>query len=140
MIARILLALAGLAAIGYAVAGAVTAKGLPLGGAVLFLGAMVIGHDLFLLPLAILIGALVARRLPAPAAAWVQGGLFATAVVVFIATPMVLAPGRTTDNPTRLPLNYERGVLLVLAVIWLTVALGAVAPRLVARRRPGRRG
>jgi putative copper export protein len=58
-------------------------------------------------------------------------------VVTFVALPFVLGRGRIADNPSRQPLDYGRGLLVVLAAIW-SVVLVAVAVRylLAVRRRP----
>lgn len=128
---RVALGLAGLALAGYGIVGAVTDPGEHLWSHALFLVGVLVAHDLVVLPVAIGVGWLLARYVPAWARATVQGGLFASAVITVVAFPFVLGAGRTPDNPSRLPLNYGRGLLIVLAAIWLTVA-GLL---LLARRR-----
>ena len=43
-------------------------------------------------------------------------------MVSLLALPFVIGAGRMPDNPTVLPLNYGRGLALVLAAIWLGAA------------------
>jgi hypothetical protein len=126
---RWVLAVAGLAAMGYAVFGATTDGEVNLVGVLGFLAAVLIGHDLVLLPLAIGAGFLISRHVPLWLRPWVQSGLFATAAVSVIAIPLLVGAGRIADNPSRLPLNYWRGLGIVLAVIWLGVLAGAAWSR-----------
>ena len=86
---------------------------------------MLIGHDLIVLPVAIAVGALLTRRLPAWARHWAQAGLAVSAIVAVVSVPLLLGVGRIADNPSRLPLNYPRGLLLVLGAVWLVVLGGA---------------
>jgi hypothetical protein len=132
--ARLSLGILGLAVVGYGLAGLFTDAGTRPRNHLLFLGAILIGHDLALLPLAIIVGALLAQRLPDWARAPVQAGLFASAVVSCIALPFVIGAGRRPDDPSALPLNYGRGLTLVLVLIWTVVALAALRRR--SPRRP----
>ena len=129
-------ALAGLAAIGYAVFGARTDDGVNLVGVLGFLAAVLIGHELIVLPITIGVGFLVTRRVPPWFRPWVQSGLFASAVVTVVSIPLLVGAGRIADNPCRLPLNYWRGLAIVLAVIWLVALTGAAW----SRRRTGAGG
>lgn len=130
-VARTILAVAGLAIIFYAIGGSIMDDGVNIGGVVAFLTAVLIGHDLIALPVAIGVGVLVSRYVPGWARSWVQGALFASAVVTVMAIPLLVAAGRVADNPSRLPLDYPRGLLIVLVGIWFVAGAGA----LVARRR-----
>jgi hypothetical protein len=130
---RLGLGVLGLAAMAYAVYGSVTEDSEHLWGRGLFLVGVLVAHDLVLLPVAIGVGWLVARRLPGWARAGVHSGLYASAVVTAIALPFVLGRGRLPDNPSKFPLDYGRGLLIVLVVIWIAVAV------LVVRRRRVRR-
>jgi hypothetical protein len=131
--ARLSLGVLGLAMVGYGLAGLFTDPGTRPLNHLLFLGAILVGHDLTLLPLAIILGALLARWLPARARAPVQAGLFASAVVSFFALPFVIGAGRRPDDPSALPLNYARGLTLVLVLIWTVVALAALRRRVPSR-------
>lgn len=120
------LLLAGLAAMAYAVTGILTDDGTSPVHQFLFLGALIGIHDGVLLPVAIGVGALTVRYLPAWVRPPVQVGLYASAVVTILALPFVIGAGRRPDNPTILPLNYARGLWLVLGVVWLAAAVWAV--------------
>lgn len=127
--ARLVLGAAGLAGMAYAVRGLLTDDGVRLIGVGEFLLGVLVAHDLILVPLAIVVGLVVVRFVPAWARASVQGGLFASAVVTAFSLPFVIGAGRAADNPSKLPLNYGRGLLIVLAVIWLVVAALSVRNR-----------
>ncbi|HVL04776.1 MAG TPA: hypothetical protein VM388_02230 [Acidimicrobiales bacterium] len=86
-------------------------------------------HDLLVAPLAIVAGVLVARAVPTPARAPVQAALAVSAIVALFAWPLVRAYGLAAGNPTSLPHNYGRNLLVVLGVVW-AVAGGAVILRL----------
>jgi len=111
----------GLAAMAFAVHGALTDDGEHLGGHLFFLAAVVFTHELVLLPAAIAIGWLVSRHLPGWARAATQAGLFVSAVVTAVSFPFVLGAGRLPDNPSKFPRNYGHGLLIVLGVVWLAV-------------------
>ena len=130
---RLALATIGIAAGLYGVIGALTGGGNLVGHAA-FLAAVLIAHDLVLVPIAIGVGVLVVRFVPRWALGPVQAALFASAVVTAVALPFVVGAGRTADNPSRQPLNYNRGLLIVLAVVWLAAAAAALRIHLTARR------
>jgi hypothetical protein len=122
----VLLGGVGLAAMAYAASGLLTDDGVHLVGVLEFLVALVVAHDLILMPVAIGVGVLVFRYVPAWARSSVQGGLFASAVVSAFALPFVIGAGRTPDNPSKLPLPYGLGLAIVLAVSWLAAAAFAL--------------
>jgi hypothetical protein len=101
-----------------------------------FVGAD-LAHDLIVAPAACVIGAGLARLVPAPARAHVRAGLFATAVVVAIAWAPLhgyghdSAPGNTSVQP----LDYSTAVPTVLVAVW-ALAAGWFAVSFV--RRTGR--
>jgi hypothetical protein len=133
--ARWLLGAAGVAVMAYAVVGALGDDGVDKVGVAWFLLALVVAHDLVLLPVAIGVGALVVKGVPEWARPSVQSGLFASAIVTAVAFPLVIGAGVIADNPSRLPLNYGRGLAVVLAVVWGGAALSALRAR--PRRPPG---
>ena len=136
---RAALGACGLALMAYAVYGAVSDPDLSLVGVASFLAAVLLGHDLIVLPVAIAVGVLVGRYVPPAVRPPVQAGLFASAVVGFIAIPLLVGAGRISDNPTRLPLNYGRGLLLVWGAIWLGVGAAIAWRQWRAHRDRGAR-
>jgi hypothetical protein len=135
---RILLGAFGVAAMGYAVLGAARdpdVKALPH---LLFLAVLPIAHDGFLLPIAIGVGVLLRLVVPRRVRGLVLGGLVVSASVTVATLPLVLGLGRKQDNPSALPLNYGRGLLIVLAAVWAVIGLLALGMGLVRwRPRPG---
>jgi hypothetical protein len=122
---RLVLAGFGLAAIGYGVYGWLFADGSKPVSQVLFLAAVLIGHDFVVLPLAIGAGALVTRFFPARARRPALVALAISGAVSLVALPFVLGKGRIPDNPSAFPQHYGRNLLLILAIVWL--AAGVVA-------------
>jgi hypothetical protein len=90
-----------------------------------FAGAALV-HDFVVAPLvfviAIGLGKTLSQRLRRP----VQFALVATGVFALISFPFVRAYGRTAANPSILPNNYARGLLIVLAVVWALTAIALV--------------
>lgn len=132
---RLILAALGVAAMGYALWSALGSPDIiPTrnGG---FLLLILVLDDGLLLPVSLAGGALVHRFVPPRLRAIVQAALIVTASVTLVALPLVLGYGRTADNPSALPLDYGRGLLLTLVVIW---AAAAVAVAIAIRRRPAR--
>ncbi|WP_169949642.1 hypothetical protein [Microbispora sp. H11081] len=130
--------------LGYGIGGGLVVTGLaglvvdarltdPLGWALWF-GGLVVAHDGVLVPFVLLTGVAVGRlREPAP----VRAGLIVAAVLSFLALPMVTGFGRRADNPSLLPLDYGRNLLVVLGLIALVTAFATIAVRLRAGRRRG---
>jgi hypothetical protein len=133
---RAALLLAGLAAITTAVVGALGDSGLDRPGVVSFLLAVLVGHELVVLPVATGVGALVSRRLGGSSRRWVLGGLYASAVLTAISIPALVGSGRIADNPSRLPLDYPRNLLIVLGVVWAVVGVGGLLAATIRRHRP----
>ena len=86
-------------------------------------------HDLVVAPLVILAGVLVARTVPTRSRAVVQAALVVSGLVALFSYPLVRAYGLAANNPTSLPHNYARSLLVVLGVVW-AVAAAAVVVRL----------
>lgn len=95
-------------------------------------------HDLILAPLVCALAVLLGRLFEPPVRALVQGGLLASALVSLYSYPFVRGYGRTPTNPSALPLNYGRGLAIVLAAIWVVVA--CLAAWQLRRSRPSRSG
>ena len=88
-----------------------------------FVGAD-LAHDLIVAPVACLVGALVARTVPAPARAQVGAGLFATAVVLAIVWAPLHGYGHATapGNSSVEPLDYATAVPTVIVAVWALAA------------------
>ena len=93
-------------------------------------------HDLVVAPVVILVGVLVTRAVPRRGRAVVQGALAISAVVALFSYPLVRAYGLAANNPTSLPHNYARNLVLVLGLVW--AAAGATV--LVRLRSSGSSG
>ncbi|MFG1865247.1 hypothetical protein [Microbispora bryophytorum] len=105
----------------------------PLGWALWF-GGLIAAHDGVLVPLVLLAGVAVGRLTkPSP----VRAALTVAAVLSLVALPMVAGIGRRADNPSLLPLDYGRNLLVVLGLIALVTALTTIALRLRGTRRRG---
>jgi len=128
---RLFLAAAGLAAIGYGAYGWLFADGSKPVSQLLFLGAVLIGHDFVVLPLAIGAGALVTRFAPARARRPALVAVAISGAVALVALPFVIGKGRIPDSPSAFPQHYGRNLVLILAAVWLIA--GVVA--LVHKRR-----
>jgi hypothetical protein len=93
-------------------------------------------NDALVIPIVLSISLLVRRVLPRWAILPVQVGLFASAVVVLYAYPLLGGWSHTARaGPSRLPHDYAYSLVWVLGAIWLVCALLALAARRW-RRRP----
>lgn len=77
-------------------------------------------HDALILPV-VLAGGVLARRV-VPPRAWpaVRWALATTGVLVLVSWPFVRGYGRRAGNPSLLPRDYGTGVLVVVALVWVT--------------------
>ena len=126
--ARRILVAFGTLLILYALSGALTDPDLK-GGALIFLVAVLVLHDGLLLPLSIGAGFLIGRIVPSPLRTPVRvAGVIGLALTV-VALPLVLGRGRVADNPSILPLDYGRGLLIAYGIIAVTTALLAFVRR-----------
>jgi len=91
-----------------------------------FAGGLLL-HDLLWAPLVALGSFALVRVVPARVRPVVQGALIVTATVLLVGYPAVNGGGRQPDNPTILPLDYPRNLVIVLVAVW------AVAGALIAR-------
>ncbi|GIF02192.1 hypothetical protein [Paractinoplanes rishiriensis] len=131
---RALLILAGVAGLGYGVAGLLTDPDVRLAGILLFLAVVLIVHDFVWMPLVLAVGALIDRHLPSPARRPVRTALLVGAALTVAGLPFVLSPGRPTDNPSALPLSYGRNLLLILAAVALVTLLAVIRSRKKSER------
>lgn len=83
-------------------------------------------HDLVVAPLVILAGVAVARAVPRRGRAFVQAALVVSGIVALFSYPLVRAYGLAANNPTSLPHNYARNLLVVLGVVWAVAATALV--------------
>ncbi len=90
-------------------------------------------HDLVVAPLVIIAGVVVARAVPRRGRAVVQAALVISGIVALFSYPLVRAYGLAANNPTSLPHNYARNLLVVLGVVW-AVAATALLLRLRVKR------
>ncbi len=130
---RWLFVLPGLAAVGYGAAGLLAAD-VPLGAwATWFVGSALL-HDLLIAPVWIGLGWLAARVLPVPARpAAVVGGAVA-GVLVLVALPFVLGFGADPGNPSFLPHDVGRNLLLIVLGVLTAAAVWGTVATLRARR------
>ncbi len=80
-------------------------------------------HDLVVAPVVIVVGVLVARAVPRRGRAVVQAALVVSGIVALFSYPLVRAYGLAANNPTSLPYNYGRNLLVVLGLVWAAAAL-----------------
>jgi len=125
----------GGALMGYAIAGAAAAftpdERL---GLLRWLVGAAIAHDALLAPAVTIVGLLLAWVLPSRVRGPVLGALAISAVVVLFSWPALRGYGRRDANPTILPHDAGRNVMIVVALVWLGAAI-VVAGRLVRERR-----
>ena len=93
-------------------------------------------HDFLLAPAAFAVGIVVARLVPPRIRPWFQGALVTSALVVAGSFPWVAGLGDSRGNASLLPGDYGLGLAVVLAVVWLTAAGGALASVRRPRRQP----
>jgi hypothetical protein len=102
-----------------------------------FFGVAIV-HDLFIAPVAYLCALLIRRVAPRAAVEPLQLGLAASALLVGFAWPLIGGYGRRPSNPTVLPLDYTRNVVVALVAIWAGATVAIVVSAL-RRTRSSRR-
>ncbi len=130
---RWLFLLPGLAAVGYGGYGLLSSD-VPLPAwATWFVGSALL-HDLVLAPVWIGLGWLAARVLPRAARpAAVVGGVVA-GVLALVAFPFVLGYGADPDNPSFLPHDVGRNLLLIVVAVLAVAAVWGTIATVRARR------
>jgi hypothetical protein len=88
---------------------------------------LLIGHDAVFLPVVIAVGAVIGRFVPVSARTIVRIALLVSLAVTVVALPFVGGRGRRPDEPSALPLNYGRGLVIVLAAVWLAAGVALAA-------------
>jgi hypothetical protein len=119
---RAALLLAGLAVTGYGAYGWLTHDGAQPLGQLVFLGVLLVTHDLVIVPAVVLAGVALARWVPGAARVPVRVALAVSAAVTVVALPFVIGAGRIADNPSAFPQSYGRGLAVILAVVWVVAA------------------
>jgi hypothetical protein len=90
-----------------------------------FAGAALV-HDFVVAPIVFVIGVGLGKKLTQRVRRPVQFALVASGVFALISFPFVRGYGRTAANPSILPNNYARGLLIVLAAVWASSAIALV--------------
>ncbi|SNQ51723.1 conserved membrane hypothetical protein [Frankia canadensis] len=137
-VVRGLVAVAGLAVLGYGVHGLL---GMPHAthppqAARWLIGGLLL-HDLVAFPVTAAVGFVLTRLVRAPYRAVVQGTLLASVSVALASLPLWRGYGGAPDNPSVDPLPYGRNLAIVLGAVW-AVAAALIAMRALRARR-GRR-
>lgn len=96
-----------------------------------FAGGLLV-HDLVWAPLVVLGSVVLVRVVPARVRPVVQGALIVTAAVLLVGYPVVNGSGRLGNNPSILPLDYPRNLVIVLAAVW-TVAVALMVRAALTR-------
>lgn len=138
LVARGLTVAAGLAAIGYGIAGVVGMPRAthPTNAATWLIGGIVV-HDAIGVPVTMLVGFALARLVRPPYRAVVQGALLVSAAVALATLPLWRGYGGSADNATVNPLPYGRNLAIVLGLVWAGAAvLLAMRARREHRSRP----
>jgi hypothetical protein len=131
---RVALVAVGAVLIAYAMVGVLADADAEPIGMLVFLLAVLVGHDLLWMPVALAAGLLIAR-----AGTGVRIAALVAASVGVVGLPLVLGAGRPADNPSVLPLHYGRRLVLILLVVAAVPAGAAIRKRFArSRRRPGR--
>jgi hypothetical protein len=119
----------GVAAVLYGVYGLLTAGSrVPLGSWLTWFVGSALLHDLVIAPIWIGLGWLAVRVLPAAARPAAVVGAAVAGLLAVMALPFVLGVGEDPANPSFLPRDYGRNLLLVdvgvlvAAAVWATVA------------------
>ena len=135
---RWLFLLPGLAAVAYGVQGLLTAGGrVPLDSWLTWFVGSALLNDLVLAPIWLGLGWLSTRLLPRAARPAVVVGAAVSGALALVALPFVLGFGADPANPSFLPRDYGRTLLVVVLVVWAVTAVAAVLAVRRARARVG---
>ncbi|WP_330232319.1 hypothetical protein OHA40_07385 [Nocardia sp. NBC_00508] len=132
IIVRILLALAGVALMCYAITLLLDFATGDLLSIALWFAAGILLHDAVLAPLSAIVGVGARRILPRAWWAAAACGAVCTVALVLIAIPVLGRGHAVPDNPTVLDRNYPVGLAIILTIIWLLV----LATTAQHRRKP----
>ncbi len=106
-------------------------------GLAVWLGGSVALSDFVIAPVVLLAGVVVVRVVPAAARAAVSVGLMIAGPVLLIGLTVLFASHRARANPSVLPLDYGRGLAVMLLLI-AAVTCAAALLFVGAARRAGR--
>ena len=131
-------AVAGWCVIGYGVRGLLHhhVDTRPANLAKFFVGGALL-HDLFLAPIILVIGVLLARTVRGRARAVVQAALIISGVLALFSYPLVRNYAKVLHNPSSLPHDYAANLAVVLGVVCGIAVIWSLAAILV--RRPFRK-
>ncbi|AFM15481.1 hypothetical protein Mycch_0663 [Mycolicibacterium chubuense NBB4] len=133
-IARVLLIVGGVAAVGYGAVLLWDNATAVLVRIVVWAAVGVVVHDFVFAPLCVVCGLAGRRLLPPRWRAPVAVAALCTVVLAVLAIPVYSRPGMRPDNTSVLDRNYPAGFWIAVAVVWV----GAVLWSLLAARLPVR--
>ncbi|MBQ1025022.1 hypothetical protein [Micromonospora sp. C95] len=119
----------------YAVVGALTDTDVAPGGVLLFLAAVLVGHDVAWMAAVLAVGVAL-TRVPPLYRPTIRTAVLTAAAVTVVGLPLALGFGRAADNASVLPLPYGRNLAAVLLVVAATTLLVCVVRRRQAVRNP----
>ncbi|MDQ3676275.1 MAG: hypothetical protein M3401_05635 [Actinomycetota bacterium] len=99
-----------------------------------FFAGGLLAHDLVWAPLVALGSVALVRIGPARVRPVLQGALIVSATVLLVAYPVVRGDGRLANNPSILPLDYPRNLVIVLVAVWAVAGVLIVRAALSQRR------
>ncbi|MEO5843064.1 MAG: hypothetical protein ABIQ73_04810 [Acidimicrobiales bacterium] len=99
-----------------------------------FIGLAIV-HDAFLAPAVFTVAWLAGRVLPRRAVVPVRLGLATSGLLILYAWPLARGYGRRESNPSALPLDYGRNLVVSLITIWILVGLWIAIAALQSQRR-----
>ena len=133
--ARVAAVLAGCVVMAYGAWGLFASHAVPHSANLLvWLTASVLGHDGIIAPVIFALCWAGARLLPPRAKPWAAGALLVGGTALLVGLAALLGKGRDS-NPTVLPLDYGRNILVVLLIVAAAAAAGAAIAIVAARRR-----
>ncbi|GIJ34559.1 hypothetical protein [Micromonospora sediminimaris] len=112
----------------YAVGGALTDADVAPGGVLLFLAAVLVGHDVVWMATVLAVGAAL-TRVPPRCRSTLRAAAITAAAVTVVGLPLALGFGRSADNASVLPLPYGRNLVAVLLAVAGTTLLACVVRR-----------
>ncbi|MEU4689990.1 hypothetical protein [Actinoplanes sp. NPDC023714] len=133
---RVALIVSGALIIGYGVSGALADLDADPLGMLVFALAVLLLHDLVLMPLILLTGSLIRRTVSPGWRSTVRLVLLVDLAVLLVGAPLALGFGRDPGDPSVLPRPYGMGLLLIVVAVSVT---GLACRKGIERWRAGRR-